>query len=316
MRTVLLDTDDLGEAEQVLGQTYAAVRISGTASDADRMKIWRRSFGPLTIDDAEVGYDFSYDAESPEKIYLCRVRSGLLEERLPASPPNSVGAGEILAIGALGVPFSGRVSRARCDIVTVDRGLFDRVAAGDGRRSERIRLTDSRPVSAAAGRHLVQAVDYLRDGLLIDPASSGATLIASTAMQHLAATMLVTFPNNALLDPTIEDRHDTTPALLRRAIAFIEEHADTDIGIADVARATYVTPRAIQLMFRRHRDCTPMEYLRRVRLHHAHRELLAADRAHATVAQIAARWGFTHTGRFAVYYRQAYGQSPHTTLRG
>lgn len=316
MRTVLLDTDDLGEAEQVLGQTYAAVRISGTASDADRMKIWRRSFGPLTIDDAEVGYDFSYDAESPEKIYLCRVRSGLLEERLPAGHPNSVGAGEILAIGALGVPFSGRVSRARCDIVTVDRGLFDRVAAGDGRRSERIRLTDSRPVSAAAGRHLVQAVDYLRDGLLIDPASSGATLIASTAMQHLAATMLVTFPNNALLDPTIEDRHDTTPALLRRAIAFIEEHADTDIGIADVARATYVTPRAIQLMFRRHRDCTPMEYLRRVRLHHAHRELLAADRWHATVTQIAARWGFTHTGRFAVYYRQVYGQSPHTTLRG
>jgi AraC-like DNA-binding protein len=315
MSTVLLDTDDLGEAEQVLGATYAAVRISRPGTDAARMKISRRSLGPLTIDDAEVGHEFSYDAESPEKIYLCRVRSGLIEERPPAGPPNSVGAGEILAIGALEVPFGGRVSRARCDIVTVDRGLFDRVAAGDGCRSGRIRLTDSRPVSAAAGRHLVQAVDYLRDGLLIDPASSGATLIASTAVQHLAATMLATFPNNALLDPTIEDRHDTTPALLRRAIAFIEEHADTDIGIADVARATYVTPRAIQLMFRRHRDCTPMEYLRRVRLHHAHGELLAANRAQATVTQIAARWGFTHTGRFAVYYRQVYGQSPHTTLR-
>jgi AraC-like DNA-binding protein len=72
---------------------------------------------------------------------------------------------------------------------------------------------------------------------------------------------------------------DTTPLLLRRAIAFIEEHADTDIGVADIARASYVTPRAIQLMFRRHRDCTPMEYLRRVRLHHAHQELLGANRA-------------------------------------
>jgi transcriptional regulator GlxA family with amidase domain len=176
-------------------------------------------------------------------------------------------------------------------------------------------LTDSRPVSAAAGRHLVHAIDYLRDGLLADPAMSGATLIASTAMQHLAASMLATFPSNALLDPTIEDRRDTTPALLRRAIAFIEEHADSDIGITDIAGATYVTPRAVQLMFRRHRDCTPMEYLRRVRLHHAHQELLTADRAQATVTQIAARWGFAHTGRFAVYYRQVYGQSPHTTLR-
>jgi transcriptional regulator GlxA family with amidase domain len=150
---------------------------------------------------------------------------------------------------------------------------------------------------------------------MTDPAASGAKLFASTAMQHLAATMLAAFPNNPLLDPTIEDRRDTTPALLRRAIAFIEEHADTDIGIADIARATYVTPRAVQLMFRRHRDCTPMEYLRRVRLHHAHQDLLVANRSHATVAHIAARWGFAHTGRFAVYYRQVYGQSPHTTLR-
>ena len=29
----------------------------------------------------------------------------------------------------------------------------------------------------------------------------------------------------------------------------------------------------------------------------------------------AQRWGFAHTGRFAVLYRQTYGQSPHTTLR-
>lgn len=219
-------------------------------------------------------------------------------------------------MGALGVPFTGSVSRARFDIVEVDRGLFDRVATVDnGCRPGRIQLTDSRPVSAAAARNVVRAVDYLRGGLLTDLDSSGAKLIASTAMQHLAATMLAAFPNNALLDPTTEDRHDTTPALLRRAIAFIEEHADSDIGIADVARATYVTPRAIQLMFRRHRDCTPMEYLRRVRLHYAHEELLVANRACATVTQIAARWGFAHTGRFAVYYRQVYGQSPHTTLR-
>lgn len=316
MRTVLLDTDELGKAEQILGQTYATVRMSGTVAGPTRMTISRTSVGPLTIDDAEVGYEFSYDAEPPGKIYLCRVRSGLIEERLATGATNSVGAEQILALGALDVPFGGRVSRARCDIVTVDRGLFDRVAAvGNECRPGRIRLTDSRPMSAAAGRQVVRAVDYVRDALPTDSDAGGATLIAATAMQHLAATMLAAFPNNALLDPTIEDRRDTTPALLRRAIAFIEEHAETDIGIGDIARATYVTPRAIQLMFRRHRDCTPMEYLRRVRLHHAHQDLLAANRAHTTVAQIAARWGFAHTGRFAVYYRQVYGQSPHTTLR-
>ena len=33
-----------------------------------------------------------------------------------------------------------------------------------------------------------------------------------------------------------------------------------------------------------------------------------------TVTEIAQRWGFLHTGRFAVLYRQIYGRSPHTTL--
>ena len=29
----------------------------------------------------------------------------------------------------------------------------------------------------------------------------------------------------------------------------------------------------------------------------------------------AQRWGFAHTGRFAVLYRHAYVQSPHATLK-
>jgi transcriptional regulator GlxA family with amidase domain len=85
--------------------------------------------------------------------------------------------------------------------------------------------------------------------------------------------------------------------------------------VADIADAVRVTPRAVQYMFRRHLDITPLQYLRRLRLHCAHQDLLAADPTIDTVAGIAARWGFAHTGRFAALYRQTYGQSPHTTLR-
>ena len=112
------------------------------------------------------------------------------------------------------------------------------------------------------------------------------------------------------------DRTDYKPVLLARAIEFIDANAANDISLADIAEAVHVTPRAVQYMFRRHLDTTPLQYLRRVRLHHAHQELLGADRMQETVTAIAARWGFVHTGRFAVLYRQTYGQSPHTTLRG
>jgi AraC-like DNA-binding protein len=71
----------------------------------------------------------------------------------------------------------------------------------------------------------------------------------------------------------------------------------------------------VQYLFRRQLDTTPTEFMRRVRLHRAHQELQDGERSNTTVTEIAQRWGFTHRGRFAVLYRQTYGQSPHTTLR-
>ncbi len=85
--------------------------------------------------------------------------------------------------------------------------------------------------------------------------------------------------------------------------------------MADIAAAVYVTPRTVQYMFRRHLATTPSAYLREVRLRRAHEELVAGDKSLTTVAATSARWGFAHTGRFAVLYRAAYGESPHETLR-
>jgi transcriptional regulator GlxA family with amidase domain len=126
---------------------------------------------------------------------------------------------------------------------------------------------------------------------------------------------LATFPNTALTDPTIEDRRDAHPDTLRRAVTFIDEHAHEDITIADIAAAACVGIRAVQLAFRRHLDTTPLEYLRRVRLDHAHRELQAADPARETVTAMACRWGFTSTSRFTAYYREVYRVVPSYTLR-
>jgi transcriptional regulator GlxA family with amidase domain len=108
---------------------------------------------------------------------------------------------------------------------------------------------------------------------------------------------------------------DALPALLRRAIVFIDENAHTAIGLTEIAAAIHVTPRAVQYMFSRHLGTTPLTYLRRVRLYHAHRDLAAADPMTDTVTAIAARWGWAHPGRFSVIYKSTYGQSPSSTLR-
>ena len=105
------------------------------------------------------------------------------------------------------------------------------------------------------------------------------------------------------------------PPILRRAVAFIHENADADIGLEDIAAAVNVSARSVQYAFRRHLNTTPLEYLRRVRLDRAHRDLKAADPANDTVTAIAGRWGFSHAGRFSLAYKAAFGTQPSATLR-
>jgi transcriptional regulator GlxA family with amidase domain len=140
-------------------------------------------------------------------------------------------------------------------------------------------------------------------------------LVIGHASRLLAAVTLSAFPSSAGAQESRYDRTDSRPILLRRAVDYMDRHADSDIALADIADAIHVTPRAVQYMFRKHLDTTPLAYLRTVRLHRAHQDLLRANRMDDTVTAIAARWGFMHSGRFAVQYREVYGQSPHTTLR-
>ncbi|MDQ3786658.1 MAG: helix-turn-helix transcriptional regulator [Actinomycetota bacterium] len=178
-----------------------------------------------------------------------------------------------------------------------------------------VRFTDLRPHSREAARHLAATVDHLTDALRERPELMCQPLVASASGQMLCASVLATFPNTAVLEPTIEDRHDSHPRTLRRAIAFIEDNAHEEITVADIAAAANVTARALQHAFRRHRATTPMGYVRLVRLRQAHQDLLAADpTSRVTVTEVAARWGFFHPGRFAGYYREVYGCSPYQTL--
>jgi AraC-like DNA-binding protein len=182
------------------------------------------------------------------------------------------------------------------------------------RANSPIRFTGLAPADAAAQRLWQATVSYVKDVVLADD-TLATPLVRGIACRLLAAVTLLTIPDSAVADPTPDDRNDHQPVLLRRAIEFIEANAAEGIGLGDIAETVCLTPRAVQYMFRRHLDTTPLQYLRRIRLHYAHHELLAADRRHDTVTAIAARWGFTHTSRFAVFYRQTYGRSPHLTLR-
>jgi transcriptional regulator GlxA family with amidase domain len=85
--------------------------------------------------------------------------------------------------------------------------------------------------------------------------------------------------------------------------------------VVELARIAGVSPRSLQLSFRRYIGMPPLPYLRELRLGLVHEQLIAADPAHNTVADIAYQAGFTHPSRFAAAYRRRYGVYPSETLR-
>jgi AraC-like DNA-binding protein len=313
-----LDVDfrssDLGESEEFLSEAYARMRI---ASDSERSHtgVTRRWLGPMNFDELEFDYLVDYHVAPLNRICLVRVQTGYMEEDFIGEPSDMFLPGDVTLLSPPELPYSGR-TRGRYDLTMFDQELLDKVASPPlSRRQRHVQLTGHRAVSEPAERQLDELIGYLRKHVITSETARSSPLVASTAAAHLAATVLATFPNNAVDDPTSMDRNSRASTLVRRAVAYIEDNIDTDIMLSDIADAVCLTPRAVQYMFRRQLDCTPMEYVRRVRLHHAHRDLLVGDPLHNTVTAIAHRWGFVHSGRFAAFYRRTYGQDPSQTLR-
>ncbi|GAA4853106.1 hypothetical protein GCM10023201_53130 [Actinomycetospora corticicola] len=311
---MVFDSDQLSVTEEFLSTHYAPMRIGAGTGERARARITRRAAGGVSVDRLELGFAMDYDGEPLGRICLCDITAGSVDEHRPdgARYAESYGTGQVFSFAPPDRPYRGRINHARYSISMFDPALLGQVAAPADDRHP-VRLLDHHQITATAGMRLRRVIDHLYEVLDGDD----APLVVATASQYLAATVLHTFPNTALSEPTPTDRHDAHPDTVRRAVAFIEADPAREITLVEIAAAAHVTPRALQYAFARHLQTTPLAYLRRVRLDAAHHDLLDADpRAGDTVTAVAARWGFAHPGRFATAYRDAYGRSPSRTLHG
>jgi AraC-like DNA-binding protein len=314
METLRFVSDDLSRTEEFLSGAYAKMRVGSTAENT-HTRVSRDSLGSLSMDRLDYSFDMSYDVHALGRISLAMVLSGTLSQRYPE--PRVYGPGDAFLFAPPEQPYGGDLRAASFSLTLFDPSLLAKVAAAEpARKAPPIHLLGCRPAPSVSLVPLRRTLAYLRDDVLGNPSAMQAPLVAAGAAQLLAATVLATFPSNALASPTAQDRNDAHTMTLRRALAYIEENLDRGIAAADIADAASVTPRAVQLAFRRHLGITPTAYLRRARLSAAHDELRAATPDDGvTVAAIAHRWGFASPSRFARHYRAMYGVSPRTTLR-
>jgi AraC-like DNA-binding protein len=311
----IIETTDLEATEHILSRSYANLRIDGRGQRG-RVRITQ---DPLTshvrLDRNRFTMSFGLTGTPLGVLTIGHLRSGQASCR-SAGSERRYGRGSVFFGAQPEDPYAASSANADIDVTVIDPGLLAQIAQTEpGRAPQAVRFTGYEPVSPQAIYAWKTTFAYIRDAVLGDPETATQPLLAGSAARLLAATALAVFPNNTRTDPTIEDRHDAHTAILHRAVTFIDEHAHQDVTIAEIAAAACVTIRAVQLAFRRHLNTTPMEYLRRVRLDHARRDLMAADPAKVKVTDVAHRWGFASPSRFATVYRQSFGVTPSSTLR-
>ncbi len=190
--------------------------------------------------------------------------------------------------------------------------IVDAATATTGIDPAAFRFLGMAPINPALGAYWGRVIALMQAQL------SGPTyypLVAGEVYRMLVHAVVEVFPNTTTTGYAPAGPGQVNSVVVRRAVEFIHANADRALTLADIAAAAGVGPRGLQHAFRRQQDVTPMGYLRRVRLERAHDELRRADGTIGmTVAEVAARHGFGHPGRFSQAYAQVYGQLPHQTL--
>jgi transcriptional regulator GlxA family with amidase domain len=116
-------------------------------------------------------------------------------------------------------------------------------------------------------------------------------------------------------EPSITPTSKTQSDLVKRAEQLTLADLDQPLHISALCRALAVSERTLRKAFLGKHGVPPCRHLRLLRLSHARRALLSADRNLVTVTEIATGFGFVELGRFSVEYRKVFGESPSQTLQ-
>ncbi len=305
------DSREPALVQEHLAASYGTPLRVRAGPDPPRFRQHRIDLGPLRLAQAGHCGDLDIDVDGPETLVICEAVTARVV-RTVGDKRHRFDPGDVFLLAPPGRPCSVRWRAGTITTCALDLDLLAQVAgAAPAGPAPRPRLTALGPAPPHLVRHWRATTAYLRETVLGDPEAAAQPLVVDAAVRMVAAVALTVASGDGA---TARDRRDARATTVGRALAFMERHAERNIGAADIAAAANVTPRAVQLAFRTHLDTTPMAHLRGIRLHRAHQDLLRADPERETVSRIALRWGFLSHSRFTARYRATFGVPPSRTL--
>lgn len=175
------------------------------------------------------------------------------------------------------------------------------------------RLATFQPKQNAAEQFLGGLRDLDRSLLSLGSAPNAARL-GEAIENDLLGRIATIFSSK----PVLRKNHDRRNLrlrneILRKTMKLVEDDPSEMLDLASISRATGLSPRTLQRVFKLEYGLCPQEWLRVERLNSVHRELLNNSHGNS-VTEVAVRWGFFHLGRFSNYYRELFGELPIETL--
>jgi AraC-like DNA-binding protein len=307
------DEDELTDfiRQMYVGNKSRFLRVDPNA----RFAAGGTTVGDLTATQIRCTVDFACATDAFDYFLALAVTNGRLRYRHGRSE-TVVSPGEA-SFYPLGVPLDVELTDLGVRTLRLPTARLEQAAAEiAGVSAQAFRFEATTPISPAMHRYWLATMQLVLGALTTEPSPMAYPLMAEEMTRLAAIAALHVFPNTTMTRPYAPGPERVPPAVLRRAIAYIDEHAAEPLTLSDIAAAAGTSGRALQYAFRRHYEVTPLGYVRRVRLERAHQELRAGDpRTGVTVADVAARWGFVKASSFARSYRRAFGVLPSQTLR-
>ena len=178
--------------------------------------------------------------------------------------------------------------------------------------SEPVVFTASIDLTKGHGRSLGNCVGLAISDLEGGDALANNPITTGLFEECITTKLLLEHPNN-YSDVLHRMQKSIAPASVKRAVEYMNAELGSPLGISEIAAAAGVAGRTLFKHFKDAYGASPMQHLRNARFEKVHEALLCAEQTDSVTA-IALRWGFSHLGRFAVEYRQRYGEPPSQTI--
>jgi AraC-like DNA-binding protein len=168
----------------------------------------------------------------------------------------------------------------------------------------RLAVDDSCRLDSGSGARLATAIGKLRN--LADQGLSHDWLLQEPPLLDLLVDALLASPVQAM------PRQDRGWRHVIESLRYMDCHLDGDLSLADLSEDTGVSPRALQMAFRRHLNKRPLQSLRELRLARLRRLLLQGGRRPG-MAEALRQCGLPGNGTTARQYGERFGEKPSQT---